>query len=121
MRSESERNGRARQQRIDLRFDHRKAHFDEQAEDAELVHDDGNASQEHHWIEEDRAGQVASDVVRGEPNEEQPQLDWNFRILDVLVGPQGLVVRELGLLVELLLHPAHFLVSQDPYRGNSDA
>ena len=66
-RSDSERDWRTRQNSVDLSSDLRQSDFDEELEDAELVEYHGKTSQENQRIEENRACQVPSDVVGGEP------------------------------------------------------
>jgi len=49
------------------------------------VQDHAYAGEDDQWVEQDRAGQVASDVVRGEPCEDNPKPGWNGRVLDVFL------------------------------------
>ncbi len=49
------------------------------------MQNDGQSNQQDEWVEENWVCHVASDVIRSEPSQCNPDVDWNLRILDVFL------------------------------------
>ena len=68
-----------------MSFRLRQSNFYQNLQNAQLVQNDGQSDQQDEWVEENWTCHVASNVIRSEPSQCNPNVDWDLRILDIFL------------------------------------